>query len=257
MHRIRIEVSYDGTDFFGWQRLGDQEPTIQGALEESVFGLTGERVAVIGSGRTDSGVHAIAQTAHFNLKRLGKWKDLVYALNSRLPHSIRVQKAWIAPQDFHAQRSAIWKTYRYRILNRPRPSALNHRYSWWVRLPLDLDFLNQTAGLLVGSHDFASFQSAGGSVQSTHRTLFEAQWEHPKRDLFTFTVTGSGFLKQMVRNLVGTQLQLWKYRRPAHEIESILTAQDRKKAGLTAPPQGLFLVRVAYPEDLDNRCCPL
>lgn len=257
MPRIRIELSYEGTGLLGWQRLGVKDPTVQGYLEDALLKLSGQKTAVIGSGRTDAGVHALAQQAHFDLEKIPKVEDFVYSLNSLLPRSIRVQRAWEAPDDFHAQRSAVWKTYKYRVLNRPRPSPFQEAYAWWWRNPIDMEFLNEAAGFLVGEQDFASFQTAGGSVKTTVRTIHEARWTKKSKHVLEFTVTGSGFLKQMVRNLVGTQLDLFKKGLNPSDMVAILQACDRRKAGMTAPAQGLFMVRVVYPETLDNKCRPL
>ena len=181
-------------------------------------------------------------------------KDLCWALRSLLPSSIVVRSAWIAPDEFHSTLSATHKTYRYWVWNQPRPSALLARYAHWVRQPLDLDYLNKQARFLVKNQDFKSFQSVGTPVLTTVREVFDARWARRKSGVVEFQITGSGFLKQMVRNIVGTQLDLFMKGQPIEKMDEILKALDRTKAGTTAPPQGLFLKKVYYPQELDIRC---
>lgn len=258
MGRIKLLVSYDGTDFCGWQKQkvhkhSPELPSIQETLEKALSSLFNEPIDLMGSGRTDAGVHAKGQIAHFDTEKPLP-KDLCWALKSLLPSTIVVKDSWTAPRDFHATLSATHKTYRYWIWNNPRPTALLARYSNWVRAPLDLEYLNKQAALFTGEHDFKSFQSVGTPVAHTVRTVFKAKWSQKSESLVQFEVTGSGFLKQMVRNLVGTQIDLFVKGRPVEEMTKILGYRDRTKAGPAAQPQGLFLHRVYYPEDLDNKC---
>jgi tRNA pseudouridine38-40 synthase len=300
-HRVRLHLSYDGTEFHGWQRQTDSAGnttlvTAQGTIEAAVKQIFGEKLAVVGASRTDAGVHAQMQVAHFDCKRdPTTFKDLRYSLQSLTPETLVIKDAFLAPRDFHAIATSIDKTYRYSILNRRVPSALRHRTSWWIREPIDLDLLNEASQYLIGRHDFKSFQTSGTYVESTTRTLKKAFWRraHPgesgvlergseigraisnqlvadeskivKRnrivaesdDTLVFEIQGEGFLKQMVRNIVGTLVDLQLGRRPAKDIKTILEALDRRKAGNTADPQGLFLTEVRYPVELDNRCHPL
>ena len=258
MPRIKLTVSYDGTDYCGWQRQKEHKhasdkPNLQETIEKALSQIFNEPIDLSASGRTDAGVHAMAQVCHFDTERKLP-KDLCWALRSKLPHSIAVRRAWIAPDEFHSTLSATHKTYPYWIWNRPRPTAILARYSNWVRSPLDLDYLNQQAEYFCKKQDFKSFQSVGTEVKTTVREVFSAQWRPKKGGLVEFEVTGSGFLKQMVRNMVGTQLDLFLRNQPLNQLEAILAATDRKKAGPAAPPQGLFLYRVYYPTELDNRC---
>lgn len=267
--RVRLHISYDGTDFNGWQRQ-TKLVSVQGTVESAVKQLFGEELSVVGASRTDSGVHAQMQVAHFDaLKDPRSFRDLRYSLQCLTPDSVVIKDAFLAPNDFHAIATSIDKTYRYSVLNRRVPSALRHRTTWWVRQPLNLERLNEAAQLIVGTHDFKSFQTMGTEVDSTIRTVSEAYWrlaptsgeaaprggEPP--DTLEFIIRGEGFLKQMVRNLVGTMIDLELNQQPPTDLRSILEAQDRRKAGNTAPPQGLFLVQVRYPPELDNRCIPL
>lgn len=261
MPKYKLIVSYDGTDYCGWQRQkphkhASEKPSLQETLEKALSKLFNESIDVSASGRTDAGVHAQAQVCHFVTERPLP-RDLCWAVRSLLPDSLVVKKAWLAPDEFHATLSAEKKTYRYWIWNDPRPTALLSRYSHWVRQPLDLDYLNQQAQYLVGEQDFKSFQSAGTPVAHTVRQIYQVRWTRRHSRLVQFEVTGSGFLKQMVRNIVGTQLDFYLKNQPLESIVRVLESQDRRQAGPTAPPQGLFLWRVFYPHNLDNRCRPL
>jgi tRNA pseudouridine38-40 synthase len=258
MQRIRFLVSYDGTDFCGWQRqnhgpLKSVQHVIQDALEE-VFQ---EKITLCASGRTDAGVHALGQVCHFDtsrpVERLLNW-DFPWAMKRHLPATISIKKAWLAPQDFHATLSATRKTYRYLVHQSPRESAFLTRYADWVRKPIDVQHLAESSQFLLGKQDFKSFQSVGSPTTTTTRTIYKAHWEWRRKDLLQFTVTGNGFLKQMVRNIVGTQMMLEKKRLAPETLREIIRAQDRVQAGPAAPPEGLFLMRVYYPQDLDIRC---
>jgi tRNA pseudouridine38-40 synthase len=256
--KIKLLVTYDGTDYCGWQKQkdhkhGPDKPSLQETLEIALSKLLNEKIDVCASGRTDAGVHALAQVADFATSRPLP-KDLCWALRSLLPTSIVVRKAWLAPKEFHSTLSATHKTYRYWVWNAPRPTALLARYSHWVRQPLDLDYLNEQAKFLLKNQDFKSFQSVGTPVLTTVREVYEAHWRRKRNNVVEFQITGSGFLKQMVRNIVGTQLDLYMKGQPIEKMDEILKALDRRKAGTTAPPQGLFLSRVYYPRELDIKC---
>lgn len=256
--KVKLLISYDGTDFCGWQKQkdhkhGPDKPSIQGTLQEALSKLFNEPTGLNASGRTDAGVHAIGQVGDFNTSRPLP-KDICWALRSLLPHSIVVKKAWVAPMEFHSTLSAYKKTYRYWIWNSPRPTALMYRYSYWLRHPLDLEALNRQAQMICGEHDFKSFQCVGTPVSSTVRHIFSAQWTRRNPSLVQFEVTGNGFLKQMVRNIVGTQIDLQVKSQPIDKIEEILQAKDRSKGGATAVPQGLYLKKVYYPRSLDIQC---
>lgn len=258
MPRIKLLLSYDGTDFCGWQKQkdhkhGPEKPSVQESLEKALSQIFNEPIELCASGRTDAGVHAMGQVAHFDTKR-SLPRDLCWAVRSMLPNSIAVKEAWTAPEEFHSTLSATHKTYRYWIWNRPRPTALLARYSWWIRYPLDLDYLNEQSKFLLKNQDFKSFQSAGTPVAHTVREVYQARWERKSNGMVQFEITGSGFLKQMVRNIVGTQVDLCLKQKDLGRLQEMLKAKDRTQAGPTAPPQGLFLYKVYYPQDLDNRC---
>lgn len=259
--KIRLLISYDGTDFCGWQKQkdhahGPDKPSLQQTIEIGLGKIFNHPIDLCASGRTDAGVHAIAQVAHFETDRPLP-KDLPWALRSVLPTSIVVRQAWMAPPEFHSTLSAVRKTYRYWVWNSHRPTALMNRYTSWVRHPLDLEYLNKQAQFLVKEQDFKSFQSVGTPVQTTVREVYKAHWRRRNSNLVEFQITGSGFLKQMVRNIVGTQIDLLTKGQPIEKIDEIIMAEDRRQAGKTAEPQGLFLAKVYYPTELDKQCCKI
>jgi tRNA pseudouridine38-40 synthase len=249
-------LSYDGTDFCGWQRQTNapEKPSIQGTLENALSKIFKTPISVVASGRTDAGVHAFAQTVHFNIEKDPSKIKLHLALKTLLPPTVSVKRAWLAPNDFHALFSARAKTYRYAINTAEVPSAIFGKFSLWYPHQLSIEKLQQMADYLIGTHDFKSFQSAGTPLKSTTRTIFKAEWTQPRKNLIYFYVTGSGFLKQMVRNIVGTQLLLYKDKRPPETLLQIMNNKDRKTAGYAAAPQGLFLIKVYYPKELNNLC---
>lgn len=258
MARVKLPLSYAGTDYCGWQKqkdhaFGPELPSLQETIELALQKIFQHPIDLSASGRTDAGVHAMAQVAHFDTDKPMP-KDLCWAMKSILPESIVVKKAWLAPDEFHSTISAEKKTYRYWIWNSPRATALLARNTWWIRQPLDLDFLNQASKYLQLNQDFASFRSMGTPVKHTIREVYSAKWTQLKPGLVQFEVTGNGFMKQMVRNIVGTLVDMAIKELPAHKMQEILAAKDRKKAGVTAPPQGLYLYKVYYPKNLDKRC---
>lgn len=262
MPRIKFIVSYDGTDYCGWQRQtatheNNTKPSVSQTISKALEKIFKHDINLNASGRTDAGVHALNQVCHFDTTRPEEkmigW-DLGWALQSKLPESIVIKKAWIAPPDFHATISADKKTYRYLVLNTHTPSAINARNMGWMRKPMDLDYFNDCTKYIIGEHDFKSFQSVGTVVPHTVRTVHEAKWEWRNEKVAQFTITGSGFLKQMVRNIVGTQLLAFRKDWKPETMQEILMAQDRRKAGPPAEARGLYLLRVYYPQDLDNRC---
>jgi tRNA pseudouridine38-40 synthase len=259
--KIRFTVAFDGTGYCGWQKQKQEgQISVAHVIEKSLAKVFNEPITLFASGRTDAGVHALNQVCHFSTTRKidpAKNWDVCWALNSKLPPGIVVKKAWLAPDDFHATISATHKTYRYLILNRQRPSAHLTRYMDWIRKPMDLEHMQESSQYLVGNHDFKSFQSVGTPIIDTVRTVYQANWEWRKPGVAQFTITGSGFLKQMVRNIVGTACQLEQKGLNPSKMLEILQTNDRKNAGPAAPAQGLYLMRVYYPQDLDNRCLEL
>lgn len=262
--RIKFTVSYDGTDFCGWQRQSTErehnkkeKPSLCRTLEKALSDIFKHPVDLGASGRTDAGVHAMEQVCHFDTDRSEEQMknfNLSRAVQSRLPESIVIKKAWLAPPNFHSTISAEKKTYRYLILNAPQPSPFLARSMGWVRKPMDLDYFNACSAPLLGERDFKSFQSVGTPVHHTVRTIYKAEWNWKTPKVAQFTITGSGFLKQMVRNIVGTQLLMFRKNWGPDYMEKVITAQDRQLAGAPAEAQGLYLMKVYYPLDLDNAC---
>ena len=261
-------LAYDGTPFHGWQ-VQPGLATVQGTLAGALRHITGETVLPQGSGRTDTGVHALGQVASFSLAAPVPPANLHRALNRALPPAIRVLRAEHAPEGFHARHSALRKTYEYRIVHRPalpQPGQPDRicppmlaPYAWDLPHPFDLDRARRAAIYIVGEHDFTSFAAADPdrsarlelTERSNVRTIFSSSLRVDERDpaepLLIYRVTGSGFLHHMVRNLVGTFVDMALGRRCPDEMPAILAARRRAAAGPTAPPHGLFLREVEYP----------
>jgi tRNA pseudouridine38-40 synthase len=247
---IKLTLSYDGSDFLGWQ-IQPARPTIQGALASAIGRVTGENVLPQGSGRTDAGVHALGQVVTFTTASPIPALNLAAALNDVLPAAIRVLGAVEAPPDFHARKSAQAKTYRYRIFRGDICSPFLARQVWHYPYPLREEAMSMAAGQVVGRHDFTSFaavdpeRNCSDEPRSNVRTIFSSECFR-KADELVYEVRGSGFLHHMVRNLVGTLILVGKETLKPDDIGRILEAKNRSAAGATAPPQGLFLVSVEY-----------
>lgn len=244
VRNIKLTVAYEGTAYAGFQRQ-EQPVAIQSALEQSLQRLTGEGLHVIGAGRTDSGVHALGQAVSFRTASRIPIDRFVPALNSLLPLDIVVLTAAEMPADFHACFSAKSKTYTYRIWRSPvRPVFERSRVYHFPR-PLQLPAMQAAAALLEGRHDFSCFRSAGSSVRTSVRTIFEASWRD-EGEILTFLVTADGFLYRMVRNIVGTLLQVGLGKHPPDWVAELLAQRQRPAAGPAVPACGLFLVKVEY-----------
>lgn len=237
-------IAYDGTDYVGWQTQKNGT-SVQQVLEGALFSITGERVSVQGSGRTDSGVHARAQVAHFDTAARMPADKFAYALNANLPGDIRVLYSEEAPEDFHARFAAKDKEYRYRILLSPHQDVFTRRYALHVHAPVDCDKLLTSAPLLIGTHDLAAFKSTGTTVESTVRTITKSEWIVNGSRL-EYRVAGNGFMYNTVRILVGTMLAVGQGILPEDSVSRALTSLDRNDAGPTAPAHGLTLWRVRY-----------
>lgn len=240
-----LTLEYDGRGFEGWQRQPDGARTVQGCLESALAELVGEPVAVVGAGRTDAGVHAEGQVASAALATRLDAATLRRALNARLPRDLAVVEAHVGPEDFHARRWARSKLYRYRIWNGPDRSP--RREGSWLHVPrtLDLASMARAAGDLEGHHDFTTFRAAGSSVKTSDRTLHRVVIRGEKGGEIELEFAGSGFLRHMVRNLVGTLVEVGLGRRDPTSMPSLLAARDRSLAGPTAAACGLCLVSVA------------
>jgi len=247
--QIKLTLSYDGTDFLGWQ-VQAEGATIQGALATAIGRVTGEKVLPQGSGRTDAGVHALGQVASFATASTIPVSNLRTALNDVLPAAIRVLDSQEVAADFHARKSAVGKTYRYRIFRGEVCPPFLARYVWHYPYPLDEAAMAGAAAGAAGEHDFTSFAAVdperdAGEGKSNVREIFSSQWSRQGEE-FVYEVRGNGFLHHMVRNLVGTFTLAGKGSLNDKGIRGILQAKDRSAAGATAPARGLYLVRVDY-----------
>jgi tRNA pseudouridine38-40 synthase len=248
---IKIVLAYDGTGFVGWQRQATGR-SIQSEVEDALARIEGARVAVVGAGRTDAGVHALGQVASFRLESPIALPSLQQALNAMLPPEVRATSVAEDAPDFNARFAARSKTYRYQIVNTAIMNPFLRLYAWHVPRALDLEAMNAAAGLLRGTLDFAAFQAAGSDISGTVRTLSVSRWTS-QRDggpaggaMLCYEVRGDGFLRHMVRNIVGTLVEVGTGRRPPQSIEAVIASCDRGAAGPTAPAHGLWLVAVEY-----------
>ncbi len=250
MRNLKLILSYDGSDFAGWQVQPDAQ-TVQGTLASAIGRITGEKVLPQGSGRTDAGVHALAQVATFVTESSVPTANFVKALNDVLPASVRVLGVDEVAADFHARHSARAKTYRYRIYRAAICPPFLARYVWHYPFPLDEQGMTGAAKMIEGEHDFTSFAAVDpergreGELASNVRRIFSSFWER-QGDEFVYTVKGSGFLHHMVRNLVGTFILVGKGTLKAEDLTRILEAHNRSAAGATTPASGLYLVNVEY-----------
>lgn len=250
MRNLKVILSYDGAEFSGWQVQPDAV-TIQGTLASAIGRITGEKVLPQGSGRTDAGVHALAQVMTFATESSVPPGNFLKAMNDILPASVRVLEVTEAPPEFHARHSARAKTYRYRIYREAICPPFLARYVWHYPYPLAEAEMARAATLVVGEHDFTSLAAVdpergrGEMPAMNVRNIFSSSWERLGEEL-VYTVRGSGFLHHMVRNLVGTFILVGKGTLPAQDVSRILEARDRAAAGATAPASGLYLVGVEY-----------
>jgi len=241
-----MTVAYDGTAYGGWQ-VQPQGPTIQSVMEAALARILQEPVRLRAAGRTDAGVHAREQVVDFADSGRRDMETIVRGGNALLPADIRILSAEEVPEDFDARRHATEKEYRYFLYLSRVNSPFLSRYAWHIQGPLDLDTVGGGLARLVGEHDFTSFRGQGCTARSPVRTIYRAEVaRHDIPDLYSVHVAGNGFLRHMVRNIVGMVVDAGKGMHPAERIEEILLARDRCAAGITAPAQGLFLWRVEY-----------
>ncbi|MEK6567260.1 MAG: tRNA pseudouridine(38-40) synthase TruA [Candidatus Omnitrophota bacterium] len=261
MRNIKLIIEYDGTNYAGWQiqnssqfaAHSSQKKSIQETIEETLRKILQEKVKVIGSGRTDSGVHALAQTANFKTNSSLALKKIQKALNSLLPADISIKEVWEADKDFHSRYRAKSKIYRYFILNSEIRSAFLHKHAWYIPYQLDVRLMRKESKALVGRHNFNSFCASASGAKTRVRTIKNISITTIRYPLYAIRYTliainieADGFLYNMVRNIVGTLVEIGRGRFLAASMKKILQAQDRKKAGPTAPAQGLFLAEVKY-----------
>jgi tRNA pseudouridine38-40 synthase len=281
MRTLKLTIAYDGTAYAGWQ-LQPGKPTIQGTLENAVAKVTGRRMSILASGRTDAGVHALGQVVGFRTESTLSPEVLRRAVNANLPHDIAVLDAAEAPEGFHPIRDAVRKRYRYTIHDGPVRNVFLRHFAWhYVFGRLDADAMRRAAAALLGTHDFSSFETSGAERKTSVRTIFDLSVERARagqggeerlgirdcgfgiqdesdaadgktaasQDFLTIEVEANGFLYNMVRAIVGTLVEVGRGSRPEAWPGEVLVAQDRRLAGPTAPPQGLCLVKVEYSAD--------
>lgn len=247
MRNIRLVLEYEGTNYAGWQ-VQTGVATIQGTLIEAIKALTGVEPKLTGASRTDAGVHAFGQVANFLTESKIPAYNILQGLNAILPEDIAVKSATDAPLDFDSRRGSTSKTYIYKVLNRNYPSALMRNFSWFVFKPLDLESMRQGAAHFIGEKDFSSFRAADSDAPHSIREVTSFRIEDRGDGLLEFEVKGTAFLRHMVRIMVGTTVALGKGKLKPSDIAKIIEAKDRTAAAMTAPPQGLCLMKVEYPE---------
>lgn len=253
LRTLKITLAYDGTRFVGWQRQADGD-SIQGLLEAALTRLEGAPVTVHGAGRTDAGVHALGQVASARVSFSHDTATVARALNGQLPADVRVLTVDDVAPGFHARFSARRKTYRYQIAQTAIASPFARAFTWHVPEPLDITAMEKAAAALIGTHDFAAFQSTGSLAATTVRTVARSEWRHVTPGfaqvdggpLLVYEVCGDGFLRHMVRTVVGTLVDVGRGWRPASSVGELLGGGTRAEAGPTAPANGLFLVQVEY-----------
>lgn len=255
MRTIKLTLAYDGTAYSGWQFQPDR-PTLQGTLENALLGITQTPIRVVGSGRTDAGVHALGQVVSFQTASALPADVLKKALNATLPRDMAVLELIDAPEGFHAIRDAVRKRYRYAMFDGPVMDVFRRAYCWHVRHRLDDAAMHRAGQALLGRHDFRSFETQGTPRESSVRTIFHlsvARGEGQQCDVVTLEVEADGFLYNMVRTIVGTLVKVGRGLKDESWPGEVLAGCDRRLAGMTAPPQGLFLLRVDYGDSAADR----
>jgi tRNA pseudouridine38-40 synthase len=245
MTNFKLTIEYDGTAYHGWQIQADN-PTIQETIEAAISFMTKERAHLSGSGRTDAGVHALGQAANFHTTAKISARSFQEGLNSLLPDDIVIRSCEIVDDAFHARFNAIGKTYQYRIRNRITPSAIGRQYEWFIKKKLDVPAMQTAIKTIMGAHDFKSFEGTGSPRQHTIRTVSAAAVTEGDQGRIWIDITADGFLRYMVRNIIGTLVDVGLEKISPENFKNILDAGDRNLAGMTAPAQGLFLVSVDY-----------
>lgn len=250
IQRYALTVEYDGTHFKGWQK--QESPPVRSVEEVLTAALTkvaNEPILPIAAGRTDAGVHANNLIVHFDTYAERTPYSWLLGLNSNLPDDCAVKQIVPVSLEFHARHSAIARHYRYRIHNSPYRSALSRTYASWIRYPLDSDAMQRAAQALIGEHDFSAFRSSECQSHSTMRSVYEIKITHRGTDLY-FDLKANAFLHHMARNIVGTLLEVGRGRQPVEYTKEVLLSRDRRLGGINAPPQGLYLEEVIYPNGL-------
>ncbi len=245
METFKLIISYDGNAYHGWQRQ-KSDRTIQAEVEQALNTMTSSHIRIMGSGRTDAGVHAMGQVASFQCDA-GLGPEVYYkGLNSLLPDDILILSCDRMQASFHARYDARSKHYQYRILNRELPSLMERNYVWHIKDKLDLAAMQTAAAYLVGRHDFKAFEGTGSPRSTTVREVFRAEILSGAQNRILFDIEADGFLRYMVRNIVGTLVDVGRNKIAAETVDDILDSKDRGRAGATAPARGLFLMEVHY-----------
>lgn len=242
---IRLNLAYDGSRYHGWQRQ-DNALTLQETIEEKIEMMVCEPVKLIASGRTDAGVHAVNQVCNFKTRSNMDPGTIKKGLNGLLPDDIFVRDAAYVPPEFHSRYSAKSKVYEYRILNEENPDVFRRKYVWYIHTPLDIQVMAKCLAHLLGRYDFSSFRSSGSGNRDPVRSILRAELRETERSLLRVVIEADGFLRHMVRNIVGTVVEAGLGRIGLGGFEKILESRDRRSAGIKAPPQGLFLMDVQY-----------
>lgn len=245
MRRVKLTLAYDGTAYLGFQ-VQPNGPTIQSVTEAALGRVLQESVKLRGAGRTDAGVHAREQVADFADSGVRPLETILRGGNALLPPDIRILSAEEVPPSFDARRHASGKEYRYFLYLDPVASPFFFRHAWHIEKPLDRAAVREGLDHLVGEHDFTSFRGQGCTAKTTVRTIFRAEWGELSPALHYISITGGGFLRHMVRNLVGTLVDIGKGKYPPERVRELFSLQDRSEAGPTAPARGLFLWKIAY-----------
>jgi tRNA pseudouridine38-40 synthase len=242
---FKLIIEYDGSLYHGWQRQKDDR-SIQGEIEKALQKMTTNRVTVIGSGRTDAGVHAEGQVASFKCDTRLEPEALLNGLNSLLAEDTVIKVCEQVSSSFHARFDAKSKIYHYKILNRPTPAAIGRQYSWLIRKSLNQDAMRAAISHIIGRHDFKAFEGTGSPRQHTTRQVYSADLIEQQSGLLVFHIEADGFLRYMVRNIVGTLVDVGMQKLTSDDFKSILDSKDRSQASATAPAHGLTLVKVIY-----------
>lgn len=238
-------IEYDGSRYCGWQRQ-KEDPTVQGEIENALKVMTSKAVTVIGSGRTDAGVHAKGQVANFKCETRLEPQALINGLNSLLAPDIVIKACEKVSATFHARYDARSKIYQYKILNRPIPAAIGRQYQWFIRQTLKKDAMQAAISHLIGIHDFKAFEATGSPRLRTTRHVLSADLNQQEDGLLAFDIEADGFLRCMVRNIVGTLVEVGRGKLTPRDFKCVLESRDRSRAGATAPAQGLTLIKVNY-----------
>ena len=243
--RYKATVMYDGTAYSGWQ-IQPNGVTIQEKLQQALFNLTRQETEIVGAGRTDSGVHALGQVFHFDCEK--EFSDIVKAINSQLPDDIHVSECVQVADDFHARFDAEWKYYSY-VVNTAEYNPLQRNYAWQLCEELDIDLMREAAELFVGEHDFTSFNATKlNEMENQTRTIFNFDISE-KQGIVSFDIDGNGFMRHMIRMMVGTLVEVGRYRLSVNQVKDMLEARNKDAVHYNAPACGLYLVKIGYKEN--------